>query len=113
MKEYTIDELVTVAKRENNLKRPYLYVNPIQGKHIPVTPHKVLNLFKYMGDILQEKYPYEQILVIGFAETATAVGAGISRFANNVRWCKLPEKNMKMQNICILRNPTVMLLSKV
>lgn len=52
-----------------------------------MTPHKVLNLFKYMGDILQEKYPYEQILVIGFAETATAVGAGISRFANNVRWC--------------------------
>ncbi len=87
MKEYTIDELVTVAKRENNLKRPYLYVNPIQGKHIPVTPHKALALFKCMGNILQEKYPYEQILVIGFAETATAVGAGISRFANNVRWC--------------------------
>lgn len=87
MIKYSIEDLVTVAKRDNNTKRPYLYVNPIQGKHIPVTPSKTMSLFKYMGNLLQENYPNEQILIIGFAETATAVGAGISYFADNVHWC--------------------------
>jgi len=84
---YSIEELVTVAKRDNNTKRPYLYVNPIQGKHIPVTPSKPIDLFEYMGSILDERYPNEDILVIGFAETATAVGAGIACSAKNVKWC--------------------------
>ncbi len=84
---YSIDELVTVAKRDNNTKRPYLYVNPIQGKHIPVVPSKSLELFEYMASLLVEKYPDEDILVIGFAETATAVGAGVAFYADNVKWC--------------------------
>lgn len=76
-----------VAKRENNKRRPYLYVNPLQGKHIPVLPCKAVDLFVYMGSILEARYPYEKILVIGFAETATAVGAGIACSARNVNWC--------------------------
>lgn len=87
MNTYSIDKLVTVAKRDNNPKRPYLYVNPIQGKHIPVMPSKTVNLFEYMGALLVERYPDEQILVIGFAETATAVGAGVACSAQNVKWC--------------------------
>lgn len=87
MNTYSIDELVTVAKRDNNSKRPYLYVNPIQGKHIPVIPSKAVNLFEYMGALLVERYPDEQILVIGFAETATAVGTGVAVSARNVKWC--------------------------
>ena len=87
MNTYSIDELVTVAKRDNNSKRPYLYVNPVQGKHIPVIPSKAVNLFEYMGALLVERYPDEQILVIGFAETATAVGTGVAVSARNVKWC--------------------------
>ena len=34
--EYTEKDLVKIAKRENNTKRNYLVVDPLQGKHIPV-----------------------------------------------------------------------------
>ena len=34
--EYTEKDLVKIAKRENNPKRNYLVVDPLQGKHIPV-----------------------------------------------------------------------------
>ena len=37
---YTETELVLVGKRENNKKRNYLVINPLQGKHIPVRPGK-------------------------------------------------------------------------
>ena len=36
--EYTEKDLVKIAKRENNTKRNYLVVDPLQGKHIPVVP---------------------------------------------------------------------------
>ena len=43
--EYTEKDLVKIAKRENNTKRNYLVVDPLQGKHIPVVPSKALDLF--------------------------------------------------------------------
>ena len=43
--EYTEKDLVKIAKRENNPKRNYLVVDPLQGKHIPVVPSKALDLF--------------------------------------------------------------------
>ena len=39
---YTEQNLVRIAKRENNPKRTYLVVNRLQGKHIPVKPHDAL-----------------------------------------------------------------------
>ena len=41
--EYTEKDLVKIAKRENNTKRNYLVVDPLQGKHIPVVPSKALD----------------------------------------------------------------------
>ena len=38
--KYTEEELVAVARRENNEKRKYLVVNRLQGKHVPVSPQK-------------------------------------------------------------------------
>ena len=38
--KYVESDLVRIAKRENNTKRNYLVVNPLQGKHIPVQPSK-------------------------------------------------------------------------
>ena len=67
--------LVRIAKRENNTKRSYLVVDPLQGKHVPVEPSKALNLFKSLAEKLQGKYEGERLLLIGFAETATAIGA--------------------------------------
>ena len=72
---YQQKDLVRIAKRENNTKRNYLVVDPLQGKHVPVTPSAALNLFKNLAAKLQGKYEGERLLLIGFAETATAIGA--------------------------------------
>ena len=77
------DDLIRIAKRENNSRRSYLYVNPLQGKHIPVSPSLSLRLFAALAEKLEEAYPEEKILVIGFAETATAIGAALACRARN------------------------------
>lgn len=74
---YTENDLVRIAKRENNKKRNYLVVNPLQGKHIPVSPHKALEVFSQLAKLL-EVYQDERILIVGFAETATAIGAKLA-----------------------------------
>ncbi len=76
--KYTEQELAAVAKRENNKKRTWLVVNRLQGKHVPVSPGKALRMFDSLADLLLEEYQGERLLLIGFAETATAVGAAVA-----------------------------------
>lgn len=71
---YTEADLVRIAKRENNRKRNYLVVDPLQGKHVPVAPGKALQVFSELAGFL-EIYKDERLLIVGFAETATAIGA--------------------------------------
>ena len=77
-KELRPDDLIRVAKRENNTKRAFLYVNPLQGKHIPVSPSDALAVFELLAERVNRKYPDENLLVIGFSETATAIGAALA-----------------------------------
>lgn len=76
--KYTEQELAAVAKRENNKKRSYLVVNRLQGKHVPVSPGKALRMFGSLAELLLEEYQGERLLLIGFAETATAIGAAVA-----------------------------------
>lgn len=71
-------DLVAIAKRENNKKRNYLVVDPMQGKHIPVSPSKAIDLFTKLAEKIKEAYGNEKILFIGFAETATAIGSQVA-----------------------------------
>lgn len=73
--KYQERDLVKIAKRENNTKRSYLVIDPLQGKHVPVTPSAALNLFKNLAEMLRGKYEGERLFLVGFAETATAIGA--------------------------------------
>ena len=75
---YKEEDLVVIAKRENNTKRTYLVVNKLQGKHIPVSPSKALAMFDTLADILKNRYQNEKVLFVGFAETATAIGARVA-----------------------------------
>ena len=75
---YTEKELVGIAKRENNNKRKYLVVNTRQGKHVPVSPKMALDMFRELGSSIREEYKNEKVLVVGFAETATAIGAALA-----------------------------------
>lgn len=83
---FGVEELIQIAKRENNHIRNYLYVNPLQGKHIPVSPTLSLTLFKALAKKVEKTYQDESLLIIGFAETATAIGATIAYNAPNVRY---------------------------
>lgn len=71
-------DLIRIAKRENNQKRSYLIVNRLQGKHLPAKPSQALGMFEQLADALKGNYPANKTLVIGFAETATAIGAAIA-----------------------------------
>lgn len=71
---YEVQDLVRIAKRHHNTKRTYLLVNPLQGKHIPVSPSASLEMMGSLGEKLRQRFPSAR-LVIGFAETATAIGA--------------------------------------
>lgn len=80
---YSKKDLITIAKRENNTKRPFLLVNPLQGKHIPAVPSQCLALFSALAERVfkEQTYTYEHTLIIGFAETATAIGMGLAACA--------------------------------
>ena len=82
-KEWSRDDLIRVAKRENNTKRSFLYVNPLQGKHMPVSPRETLSLFDQLAKKAEQRYEGERVMVIGFAETATAIGAAIALRVSN------------------------------
>lgn len=76
--KYSHEDLVRVAKRQNNNKRGYLVVNPMQGKHVPVSPGKALQLFDDLAKVVENEFGEDKLLVIGFAETATAIGAQVA-----------------------------------
>lgn len=69
------DKVITVEHRSNNPKRDFLFVNGVQCKHIPCSPSQMIEMCKQLADRvnneLKGKY---NILIIGFAETATAIG---------------------------------------
>ncbi len=81
---YKIEDLVRIAKREKNKKRSYLFVNPLQGKHIPANPAKVDDLCKCLADAIDQDYFGKTKLVIGFAETATGIAAAVCKHLNNI-----------------------------
>lgn len=72
---YTRNELFSIAKRYNNLKRTYLIVNKKQAKYLPSKPS---GTFAMTNALAQKMWKAgvkdENTLVIGFAETATALG---------------------------------------
>lgn len=74
---YSEYDLLRLAKRVNNTKRSYLLVNPLQGKHIPADPETALTMMRALGKTVKEKREGTP-LIIGFAETATAIGAAVA-----------------------------------
>lgn len=76
--EYSSDkvkDIITVEHRLNNKKRDFLFVDRVQGKHIPVEPHKVDELVRELACKVSSCIPgHHSVLVIGFCETATALG---------------------------------------
>lgn len=83
MNKYSEEQILRIAKRYKNSKRKYLLVDPLQAKHIPVSPSRALEMMDTLGKLVIKKYP-EAFLVIGFAETATAISSVV---AENIKDC--------------------------
>ncbi|MDR2137474.1 MAG: phosphoribosyltransferase family protein [Synergistaceae bacterium] len=84
--------LFGIALRENNTRRRFLICNRLQAKHIPADPAMTLDYFGKLGNLAASGCRRdERILVIGFAETATAVGAAVAdclrRVGDDVVYC--------------------------
>ncbi len=75
---YREKEIVRIAARENNKKRSYLVVNRLQGKHIPASPKEIINMFDSLADEIRDRFDADKTLIIGFAETATAIGSRLA-----------------------------------
>ena len=87
---YAPADIVNICKRRNNLKRDFLFVNSLQGKHIHVNPTKSFALYDELVSVISESISLnEKVVVIGFAETATAIGHYIA--------CSLPNCIYYMQ----------------
>lgn len=76
---YQEKDLLRLARRRDTSKRAYLLVNPLQAKHVPSKPAAALEMMETLGRALADEYP-DTRLVVGFAETATAIGAVTASF---------------------------------
>lgn len=76
---FDLNDMIHICKRENNNKRDYLFVNKYLGKHYPVLGSKVIQLFSELyQELLKSDLKNKKILVVGFAETATAISEFIT-----------------------------------
>lgn len=75
---YRFEDLISVVKRENNTKRSFLFMNRMQAKYLPSDPEETLTLFGALGKKAAVRALPGPVVVIGFAETATAIGAAVA-----------------------------------
>jgi orotate phosphoribosyltransferase len=73
-----IQELKIALRDNRTATRSYVLVNPMLAKHMPAEPMLALGYFAQLGKKVAEICIGERVLVIGFAETATAVGAAVA-----------------------------------
>lgn len=94
--ETDINEMISICKRVNNAKRDFLFVNSYQGKHIPMSPSKIMDTYKRLNKEL-EKYLTEEKnrVFIAFAETATAIGYYLASKNNAIYLTTTREKLIK------------------
>jgi hypothetical protein len=68
-----------IALRDSaDATRPYVLVNPLLAKHLPSVPSMTLEYFRQLADKVAATCKGERVLIMGFAETATAVGAAVA-----------------------------------
>jgi len=69
------EELFGFAERRNP-KRAFLFVSRVLGRHIPVRPSVMRRTYRMLARQMPDKLP-GPVVVIGMAETAVGLGAGV------------------------------------
>lgn len=77
------DSLFGFAERRNP-KRAFLFVSRVLGRHIPVRPSVMLKSFEDLARKIPTDLP-GPVLIIGMAETAVGLGAGVHRAYSQTR----------------------------
>ena len=77
-----VEDVVKMAKRHNNPKRDFLFVNTLLGKHIAVSGVEAIKMHQSLGDevyqlFLRKGWTDKKVLLVGFAETATALAQSL------------------------------------
>ena len=72
---YQLDDLLGFAQRINP-KRAFLFVSKVLGRHIPVSPQIMRQAFSHLAHTVPDNLP-EPIVVVGMAETAVGLSAGV------------------------------------
>ena len=99
-KDYKFNDIISVVKRENNSKRSFLFLNKLQSKYVPSDPRDTIRLFKTLGYNLAKKYKEEKILIVAFAETATAIGAYVAEcFPGEVYYLHTTRENLNREDL--------------
>lgn len=83
--DYAADDLFGFAARRNP-KRAFLFVSKVLGKHIPVSPCRMRQTMHDLAQRIPVDLP-APIVVIGMAETAVSLSAGVHR-----EYCALREQ---------------------
>lgn len=75
--DYKLEDICCFATRENN-KRGFLFVSKVLGKHYPVAPSTMQQIYKNLAYKLNDySSSLNNACFIGFAETAIGLGAGV------------------------------------
>lgn len=77
------ESLFGFAERRNP-KRAFLFVSRVLGKHIPVKPSVMQVTYECLADKIPADLP-GPVLVVGMAETAVGLGAGVHRAYSKTR----------------------------
>ena len=78
--DFYINDTIAVGKRLNNSKRNYLLINRFQAKHIPCSPSQTFKMYDDFAILVMEKVREGKLLIIGFAETATAISMHVASY---------------------------------
>lgn len=103
MSTYTEKDILKIAKRYGNVKRSYLLVNPLQAKHVPTSPSSTLKMMDTLGERVQQLFPKTKV-VIGFAETATAIGAVIATHFESCLYVQTTREQFPENDKCLCFN---------
>lgn len=76
---YSLDSLLTFGSRQNP-KRRYLFISKVLGKYVPCKPSEMRQTYRVLAEGIQKKCaPEASTWVLGVAETATGLGAGVAQ----------------------------------
>lgn len=96
---FNINDIIGIAKRDGNKKRSFLLVNKLQSKHYPSDPEKTDTLFSLLAKTVQNRFADKNnVLVIGFAETAVAIGAYIASVFKNSYYIQTTREIIENKN---------------